>query len=568
MSAAAETIGRYQIIREIARSNDIVYEGYDPATNRRVAVKELVFPAGGTQTQLDERLKRFQREAKAAGSLIHPNIVTIYEVGEDAGKHFIAMEYLEGRTLRERLDADGLIPLGEAVDIMNQVLDALSFAHQHGVIHRDIKPDNIQILNDGRVKLTDFGIARLTFEHSITMDGQVFGTPSYMSPEQVVGRDLDARTDIFSCGVVLYEMLTGAKPFAGDSVVTITYNICNTDPATPPGVHHAVEMVIRKAIEKSVALRYGSASEMASALKEAVKQTQDPIQTASYLPQGIIPCSSPTYPTMQQQPVFLPTQQTQMGYPPPPVLWQPPAPPRPLLSPHAKAMIGRIFLTFAIGVGMVGIGVGLVMGIGNWYEGAMAQKHDEQYSIDLNKAKAVADQDPLKAVAMMTKLDQEAQSDAFRQRVRINRAVFYEKAGQADLRMYNLAEAEKMFQAALQDDPTNPAYFTDMGRLNETYANQAQSNDVKIERLIAAAGQWKTAAEYALQRKDQANAARYSNYAADLLINVGVLFERAGQLGPAANSYNEAYEAAQFGSQEKEIARRNLDRVLGSRSGG
>jgi serine/threonine-protein kinase len=361
VSTSAQTLGRYQIIREIARSNDIVYEGYDPAMNRRVAVKELVYPNTGTDAQREDRLRRFLREAKAAGSLTHPNIVTIYEVGEDQGRNFIAMEYLEGRSLRERLDSDGSVPLEESVRIMGEVLDALQYAHQHGVIHRDVKPDNIHLLSDGRVKLTDFGIARLTFEQSITLDGQVFGTPSYMSPEQVVGRDLDARTDIFSAGVVLYEMMTGAKPFTGDSVVTVTYNICNVDPVSPPGTPYPVEAVIRKALEKSVSLRFGSASEMRSALKEAITQ---PAQGAGatyggpspYIPQGIIPGIAPPSPSTYSgagatpPPYTGPMPQAQQSQfpsvhtPPPTTVWLPP-PPRPLFSPRTKQMVGSILLT-------------------------------------------------------------------------------------------------------------------------------------------------------------------------------------------------------------------------------
>ncbi|MCL6624745.1 MAG: serine/threonine protein kinase, partial [Fimbriimonadales bacterium] len=197
MDGTAQTLGKYQIIREIARSNDIVYEAYDPVMNRRVALKELYFPPGVTDKQRADRLARFMREAKAAGSLAHPNIVTIYEVGEDRGRYYIAMEYLEGQTLRQRLDVEGKLPQEEAARILIEVLKGLDYAHQHGVIHRDIKPENIQLLPDGRVKITDFGIARLTFEPSLTVDGQIFGTPSYMSPEQVYGREIDARSDIF-----------------------------------------------------------------------------------------------------------------------------------------------------------------------------------------------------------------------------------------------------------------------------------------------------------------------------------------------------------------------------------
>ena len=217
--------------------------------------------------------------------------MTIYEVGEEAGRHYLVMEYLDGHTLRNELDARGFLPMDEAVKIATSVLRGLEYAHQNGVIHRDIKPENIQILSDGRVKLTDFGIARLTFEPNITMDGQVFGTPSYMSPEQVIGRDIDVRSDIFSVGVVFYEMLAGQKPFPGDSVVAITYAITNKEPDQPGQIPHSMWVVISKALDKSPAMRYANTAEMLKAIDSAANsansysqappQAAPPIQTGN-----------------------------------------------------------------------------------------------------------------------------------------------------------------------------------------------------------------------------------------------------------------------------------------------
>ena len=263
---SANTLGRYRIVREIARSNDIVYEARDAGINRRVALKELLLPPNLAGAQRRERVERFYREARAAGSLSHPNIVTIYEAGEDHGRHFIAMEYLEGQTLRDVVEIEGKLPVERAVEIAAQVCDALAYAHSKGVIHRDIKPDNIQILPGGRIKITDFGIARIMEEPSLTADGQVFGTPSYMSPEQVAGKPLDPRTDIFSLGIVLYEMLTGRKPFTGDTVVTITYNIMNQDVTVPPTIPAYLERVLRRSLAKDPNLRYSSAAEMGADL--------------------------------------------------------------------------------------------------------------------------------------------------------------------------------------------------------------------------------------------------------------------------------------------------------------
>ena len=299
MSNPPTTLGKYQIIREIARSNDIVYEAYDPLMNRRVALKELAVPGGSTSQQKEERLKRFLREAKAAGSLAHPNIVTIYEVGEDAGRHYLVMEYLDGHTLRNELDTHGFLPADRAIEIAENVLRGLEYAHQNGVIHRDIKPENIQLLSDGRIKLTDFGIARLTFEPNLTMDGQVFGTPSYMSPEQVVGRDIDARSDLFSVGVVLYEMLAGQKPFTGDSVVAITYAIMNKEPEQPQQVNFALWQVLNRVLDKSPQMRFASSADMLKALDSAAQASSSVVidPSAGAMPQ---PSLNPYDPALLQ----------------------------------------------------------------------------------------------------------------------------------------------------------------------------------------------------------------------------------------------------------------------------
>jgi len=276
-SSPPTTLGKYQIIREIARSNDIVYEGYDPLMTRRVAVKELNMPGGATPQQQEDRVSRFKREAQAAGRLNHPNIMTVYDVEEDGGRLFMAMEYLDGGTLRSEIDGAGKLSAERAVEISLKVLAGLEHAHGQGVVHRDIKPDNVQILTNGSIKITDFGIARLTFQPNLTMDGQVFGTPSYMSPEQVVGKDIDPRSDIFSVGVMLYEMITGVKPFIGDSVVAITYAIMNREPEPmPEGIPWALSEAIRKSLEKTPHLRFDDAASMARALEEAISAPPAP----------------------------------------------------------------------------------------------------------------------------------------------------------------------------------------------------------------------------------------------------------------------------------------------------
>jgi serine/threonine-protein kinase len=376
MNSPPTTLGKYQIIREIARSNDIVYEAYDPLMNRRVAIKELAVPKGSAPQQQEERVKRFEREVRAAGSLSHPNVVTIYEFGADQGRHFMAMEYLDGRTLRNELDTHGFLAPLRALAIAAEVLEALAYAHKHGVVHRDIKPENIQLLENDKVKITDFGIARLTFEPSLTMDGQVFGTPSYMSPEQIVGRDIDARSDIFSLGVVLYEMIAGGKPFHGDSVVTISYSIMNSAPPQPRQAGYGVWRIVERAIDKSPAMRWASAEEMLAAIRaeQAAIQAGSIVATspAPPVPGFQLPQAPSAYQPMPAACLQPPPQPAavypanpfaggayqpytgaygqppnqapgNMGYP---IYYPPPRPP--LVSPATRMFLGRLFLTLLV----------------------------------------------------------------------------------------------------------------------------------------------------------------------------------------------------------------------------
>ncbi len=360
MSSLPATIGKYQIIREIARSNDIVYEAYDPLMDRRVALKELNLPKGATDQQVLDRIARFERECRAVGRLAHPNIMTVYEFGRDADRTFMAMEYLDGNTLRNEIDTRGALAFDRSIEIAKSILSGLDHAHSNGVVHRDIKPDNIQLTTHG-VKITDFGIARLTFQPNLTMDGQVFGTPSYMSPEQVRGGDIDARSDIFSVGVLLYEMLTGTKPFTGDSVITITYSILNKEPDPPQGVGHSVWTVIQRAIDKSPQLRWNSAKEMLSAIDDAVAQQasgvvplgNQTIMPGSAYPGGnpyLTPYGTPIPPPPIQYPYNPMTQGPHQTGPVPPSfqlpgnlpIYYPPPPRKPLFSPEQHATMQRI----------------------------------------------------------------------------------------------------------------------------------------------------------------------------------------------------------------------------------
>ncbi|MBW8371791.1 MAG: serine/threonine protein kinase [Thiobacillus sp.] len=221
-------IGRYEILDEIGQgAMGTVYRARDPLIERTVAIKTV------SLTQLRQEgtdaEARFLREAQSAGRLSHPNIVTIYDVGEADGLAYIAMEHLSGATLRDVMNK-GPIPLSLALDTALQMAEALAFAHEHGVIHRDIKPANVVVTGQrGRVKLTDFGIAHLV-NSDHTQTGQMLGSPRYMSPEQAMGREIDGRSDIFSLGAVLYEMLTGHYAFDGDSLPTIVYRVIHETP--------------------------------------------------------------------------------------------------------------------------------------------------------------------------------------------------------------------------------------------------------------------------------------------------------------------------------------------------
>ena len=245
-------LGKYEIRGELGQgAMGIVYDGFDPMIGRRVALK-TVRREQLDRAEVEEILARFKREAQAAGRLNHPNVVQIYEYGEDEGTAFIAMEFVEGRELRDHFDASERFPMAEIVRIMGQLLEALDYSHKNGVVHRDIKPANIILLKDGTVKVADFGIARIE-SSNLTQAGSVLGTPSYMSPEQFMGQTVDGRSDLFSAGVILYQFLTGEKPFTG-ALTTIMHKVLKEDPAAPSELNVQVprpfDALIRKALAK------------------------------------------------------------------------------------------------------------------------------------------------------------------------------------------------------------------------------------------------------------------------------------------------------------------------------
>jgi serine/threonine-protein kinase len=223
----AEKIGKYKILGMLGRGGmGIVYRGLDPDIEREVAIKTICFDTVTEGAEKEEMLSRVVREAKAAGRLDHPNIITIYDVIHEGDLTFIVMQYVDGHSLLSLIDSGSRFSPREVIDLLKPVADAIDYAHQNGIVHRDIKPGNILIDKRGKAFLADFGIARME-KSTMTGPGKTVGTLSYMSPEQVLGGAVDHRADIFALGVILYELLTGKMPFAGDNLSTIVYKIVN-----------------------------------------------------------------------------------------------------------------------------------------------------------------------------------------------------------------------------------------------------------------------------------------------------------------------------------------------------
>ncbi|MBI5869120.1 MAG: protein kinase [candidate division Zixibacteria bacterium] len=272
-TATLKKLGRYEILGVLGQgAMGTVYKGKDHAIDRLVALKTIRAGYGGTPAEAEELRERLVREAKAAGKLSHPNIVTIYDVGADGDLRYIAMEYLEGYTLEQVVRKKVQLNYRIAAKILMQVCAALDYAHKAGIVHRDIKPANIMVLDGFKIKVTDFGIARFeSAQMSMTQTGIALGTPHYISPEQLRGGTIDRRCDIFSLGVVAYELLTHRRPFVGDNISALIYSITQTNPAAPSTVDQNIpgifDVVISKALAKEPRERYQSADEMANDLR-------------------------------------------------------------------------------------------------------------------------------------------------------------------------------------------------------------------------------------------------------------------------------------------------------------
>jgi hypothetical protein len=264
--------GRYEIVGELGRgAMGVVYRAVDPVIGRPVAVKTIRLSAEGTGLSRQELLNRFQTEARAAGSLTHPNIVVVYDAGEESGLFYITMELVEGKSLQAMIDGGQSFPLARTLRVMEQTGSALQFAHEHNIVHRDIKPANLMLTPDDVVKITDFGTAKILQFGGAQQTSHVMGTPSYMSPEQVKGRSVDGRSDIFSLGVMLYELVTGEKPFPGQNITTVIYKIVHENPVPPrqvdPAIHPGISSIIMKALEKEPDQRYQTCNEFLKDLR-------------------------------------------------------------------------------------------------------------------------------------------------------------------------------------------------------------------------------------------------------------------------------------------------------------
>lgn len=326
-------LGKYVIRRELGKgAMGVVYEGFDPVIERTVAIKTIL-PQQLDGEEATKVLARFKREAQAAGRLNHPGIVAVYDYGEEiadedhtmvagvgAGQErqrvaYIAMEFVKGRELRDFFEANERFALKDVERLMAEILDALGHAHAHGVVHRDMKPANLIVLDNGKIKVADFGIARVE-KSELTQVGTVMGTPAYMSPEQFMGQPVDGRSDIFSCGVILYQFLTGEKPFTGNST-TIMFKVLHEEPLAPSLLNVALpaafDQVVKRAMAKNPDDRYQTAQELAQAihttLSAAANQAAaDPDQTLPSMPSTPSPmaAASPAVAATAEKPTDTP----------------------------------------------------------------------------------------------------------------------------------------------------------------------------------------------------------------------------------------------------------------------
>jgi tRNA A-37 threonylcarbamoyl transferase component Bud32 len=355
MAETVETLGKYEIKRTLGKgAMGTVYEGWDPIIARRVAIKTVRIPEGHDDPETEEALARFRREAQAAGRLTHPNIVGVFDYGETADLAYIVMEYVDGPSVKFLLDKQERFILGDAVRIMTDLLNGLQFSHARGVVHRDIKPANVMLTSEGQAKIADFGIARIE-SSSMTQAGTVLGTPAYMSPEQFMGQVVDSRTDLYSSGVLLYQLLTGERPFEG-SMSAIMHKALNTDPPLPSQISvtcpAAFDGVVRKAMAKRPEARFPTAAAFLDAVQRAAtgRPIEELVPNDADDGEATMVSAAPPRPVAPSLPPAGPTAAAQPAAAPPAAATAAAAPKRAALPMIAAA-----------------IGVVVLLGIGTWF---------------------------------------------------------------------------------------------------------------------------------------------------------------------------------------------------------
>src|SRR5690349_2217121 len=275
MAEVPKQIGKYTVTRALGKgAMGMVYEGFDPVIERKVAIKTIL-SEHLEEADMEEAIARFKREAQAGGRLQHPNIVAVYEYGNDGGTAFMVTEYVDGDELKRILGSGRSFEIIEVFEIMKQLLTALDYSHKQGVVHRDIKPANLMVILPGpKVKVMDFGIARIS-SSNLTQVGTVVGTPTHMAPEQLMGIPADGRVDLWSSGVILYELLTGASPFLADTPAAVMHNVLQADPVPPsslnPAIPRGFDGVVARALAKKADERFRTAREFQAALLMALQ---------------------------------------------------------------------------------------------------------------------------------------------------------------------------------------------------------------------------------------------------------------------------------------------------------
>src|ERR1017187_1604315 len=312
-----DRIGRYKIVRELGRgAMGVVYHAIDPNIGRPVAIKTIHFGGNRKPEEIERQRERLFREARSAGMLSHPGIVTIYDVEQQGDLAYIAMEYVDGPTLDQIMAPNQATSPERIFSVLAQAAVALDYAHQKGIVHRDIKPANIMIAADGTAKIADFGIAKITASDQFTMTGSIVGTPHYMSPEQVQGQPVDGRSDQFSLAVIAYEMLTGEKPYTGEHLTTVVYKIVAEEPAPPhrlnPSLSTHIENVLRKGLAKKPDARYRNCQDFVDSLEKACSASKG----WKLMPRGGL-LNAPTMADMKAPPLAVAAPAAAVLLPPP-----------------------------------------------------------------------------------------------------------------------------------------------------------------------------------------------------------------------------------------------------------